>query len=58
MMGTGLPDQGIGMTSQRTRERLIRRLKEAGIWNEEVLELIRRMPRHLFVDDGRHRTTM
>jgi protein-L-isoaspartate(D-aspartate) O-methyltransferase len=44
--------QGIGMTSQRTRERLIQRLAEAGIRNTEVLEVMRRLPRHLFVDEA------
>jgi protein-L-isoaspartate(D-aspartate) O-methyltransferase len=45
-------DEGIGMTSRRTRERLIGRLAEAGIRNREVLELMRRLPRHLFVDEA------
>lgn len=45
-------DQGIGMTSRRTRERLIRRLEEAGISHPEVLDLMRRLPRHLFVDEA------
>ncbi len=44
--------QGIGMTSQRTRDRLIRRLKDQGIDNEVVLDVIRRVPRHLFVDEA------
>lgn len=44
--------QGIGMTSQRTRERLIQRLEEAGIGNREVLDVMRRLPRHLFVDEA------
>ena len=43
---------GIGMTSARTRERLIRRLKEEGIRNEVVLNRIREVPRHLFVDEA------
>lgn len=43
---------GIGMTSQRTRDRLIERLREKGIRNEQVLEVIRRTPRHLFVDEA------
>jgi protein-L-isoaspartate(D-aspartate) O-methyltransferase len=46
------PVQGIGMTSQRTRERLIRRLMEAGVRDEEVLDAMRRIPRHLFVDEA------
>lgn len=44
--------QGVGMTSQRTRDRLITRLKEEGIQNEQVLEVMRVMPRHLFVDEA------
>jgi protein-L-isoaspartate(D-aspartate) O-methyltransferase len=43
---------GIGMTSPRTRERLVRRLHEAGIRNPEVLDLMRTLPRHLFVDEA------
>ena len=44
--------QGIGMTSQRTRDRLIERLREKGIRNEEVLRVMQTMPRHLFVDEA------
>ena len=44
--------RGIGMTSERTRERLIQRLREEGIVNQDVLEVIRRTPRHLFVDEA------
>nr|WP_298143798.1 protein-L-isoaspartate(D-aspartate) O-methyltransferase [uncultured Pseudomonas sp.] len=40
------------MTSQRTRERLIQRLYEEGLSNAQVLEAIRRTPRHLFVDEA------
>ncbi len=43
---------GIGMTSQRTRERLVQRLREEGIQNSSVLEVIRATPRHLFVDEA------
>ena len=43
---------GIGMTSARTRERLVLRLKEQGIGNELVLDRIRNVPRHLFVDEA------
>jgi protein-L-isoaspartate(D-aspartate) O-methyltransferase len=43
---------GIGMTSARTRERLVARLREQGITNPEVLERIRSVPRHLFVDEA------
>jgi len=44
--------QGIGMTSQRTRDRLIKRLEEKGIRNMQVLEAMRSTPRHLFVDEA------
>ena len=43
---------GIGFTSARTRERLILRLREKGIRDERVLERIRSVPRHLFVDEA------
>lgn len=43
---------GIGMTSQRTRERLVQRLMEQGISDPRVLEVIRNLPRHLFVDEA------
>ena len=43
---------GIGMTSARTRERLIQRLREQGIANPAVLDQIRNVPRHLFVDEA------
>ncbi len=44
--------RGTGMTSQRTRDRLIQRLYEEGLSNPHVLEVIRRTPRHLFVDEA------
>jgi protein-L-isoaspartate(D-aspartate) O-methyltransferase len=43
---------GIGMTSQRTRARLIERLREQGIKDEAVLAAIFEVPRHLFVDEA------
>ena len=43
---------GIGMTSQRTRERLIQRLIDQGISNQSVLDVIRMMPRHIFLDEA------
>jgi len=43
---------GIGMTSARTRDRLIARLREQGITNPQVLERIRSVPRHVFVDEA------
>ena len=44
--------RGIGMTSQRTRDRLVERLRAEGISNETVLDVIRSTPRHLFVDEA------
>jgi len=44
--------QGIGMTSARTRNRLVERLKNNGIRASAVLEQIRNVPRHLFVDEA------
>ena len=43
---------GIGMTSARTRDRLVQRLREQGIANLAVLERIRNVPRHIFVDEA------
>ncbi len=43
---------GIGMTSARTRDRLVQRLREQGISNLSVLERIRNVPRHIFVDEA------
>ena len=49
-----LPAQaaGIGMTSQRVRDRLVERLRENGISDEATLEAIRLVPRHLFIDEA------
>jgi protein-L-isoaspartate(D-aspartate) O-methyltransferase len=47
-----LDQNGIGMTSARTRDRLVQRLKEHGISDPRVLERIRTVPRHLFVDEA------
>ena len=44
--------KGIGMTSARTRDRLVQRLRDQGIRNEAVLEQIRNVPRHLFMDEA------
>lgn len=44
--------QGIGMTSLRTRERLVQRLIEQGIVQIDVLEVMRTTPRHLFIDEA------
>ncbi|MDD2915643.1 MAG: protein-L-isoaspartate(D-aspartate) O-methyltransferase [Gallionella sp.] len=43
---------GIGMTSQRTRLRMIERLREQGIKDESVLAAMFEVPRHLFVDEA------
>lgn len=43
---------GIGMTSQRRRDQLIERLRTKGVVNEDVLGVMRNMPRHLFVDEA------
>ncbi len=44
--------QGIGMTSQRSRDRLIDQLREMGIKSETVLAAMRNIPRHIFVDEA------
>jgi protein-L-isoaspartate(D-aspartate) O-methyltransferase len=44
--------EGIGMTSRRTRERLVARLKEQGIRHPGVLKVMLETPRHLFIEDG------
>lgn len=43
---------GIGMTSERTRDRLVQRLREQGITDERVLEVMRSTPRHIFLDEA------
>lgn len=43
---------GIGMTSQRTRMRMIERLREQGIKDEAVLAAMYEVPRHLFIDEA------
>ncbi len=43
---------GIGMTSARTRGRLVERLRQQGIRNEEVLAVMGNTPRHIFVDEA------
>ena len=42
--------QGIGMTSERTRSRMVDRLREQGIRDERVLNALRTVPRHIFVE--------
>lgn len=45
-------DPGIGMTSQRTRERLVERIRQQGVRDQRVLDQILNTPRHLFVDEA------
>ena len=51
-MSGGFDLVGIGMTSQRTRNRLVDRLREKGIHDETVLTVIGKVPRHIFVDEA------
>ena len=44
--------RGLGMTSQRARDRLIDRLKTDGIADRRVLDVMRRLPRHLFIEEA------
>lgn len=44
--------QGVGMTSQRTRNRLVERLRENGIKDESVLAVMAQTPRHFFIDEA------
>lgn len=44
--------QGVGMTSERTRARLVERLRASGIRDERVLASLRSVPRHLFVEEA------
>jgi protein-L-isoaspartate(D-aspartate) O-methyltransferase len=46
------PFAGIGMTSQRTRDRMMQRLQEQGIRSLPVLDLMRSIPRHIFLDEA------
>jgi protein-L-isoaspartate(D-aspartate) O-methyltransferase len=48
----GRSQAGIGMTSQRTRARMVERLREQGIADERVLEAMAAVPRHLFVEEA------
>jgi protein-L-isoaspartate(D-aspartate) O-methyltransferase len=43
---------GIGMTSARTRDRLVQRLRDQGITNLAVLDRVKNVPRHIFVDEA------
>jgi protein-L-isoaspartate(D-aspartate) O-methyltransferase len=44
--------RGLGMTSQRARDRLIERLQAEGIRDRRVLDTLRQLPRHLFIDEA------
>ena len=48
----GREAEGLGMTSQRARDRLIERLRADGIRDERVLAAMRTVPRHLFIDEA------
>lgn len=43
---------GVGMTSQRTRDRMVDRLRDRGIVDESVIDTMAQVPRHLFVDEA------
>jgi protein-L-isoaspartate(D-aspartate) O-methyltransferase len=49
---TGGRNPGIGMTSQRTRARMVDRLRAQGIRDEQVLSVMGQLPRHIFVDEA------
>ncbi|MFC3115218.1 protein-L-isoaspartate(D-aspartate) O-methyltransferase [Cellvibrio fontiphilus] len=49
---TDLLMQGVGMTSLRTRERLVQRLRDQGVTNLRVLDVILNTPRHIFLDEA------
>ena len=51
-MTTDISIRGIGMTSQRTRTRLVERLRDQGIENELVLEAIGKTPRLALIDEA------
>ncbi|MDG1205335.1 MAG: protein-L-isoaspartate(D-aspartate) O-methyltransferase [Pseudomonadales bacterium] len=51
-MSKGLDIQGTGMTSQRTRSRMVARLRQQGIMDEHVLDVIDAIPRHVFIDEA------
>jgi protein-L-isoaspartate(D-aspartate) O-methyltransferase len=51
-MASGHEMSGIGMTGQRARDRLIKRLEEQGIADKRVLDVMRSTPRHLFIDEA------
>lgn len=52
MIATAEQIAGIGFTSQRTRTRMVKRLMDRGIHNEQLLQVLNSVPRHLFVDEA------
>ena len=52
MIATAQQIAGIGFTSQRTRTRMVCRLMDRGIRNEQILQVLNNVPRHLFVDEA------
>lgn len=52
LFGAAPHPRGSGMTSQRARDRLIAHLREEGIADPRVLDVIRTTPRHLFIDEA------
>jgi len=51
-LNSDLDFSGVGMTSQRTRNRLIGRLREQGVTDTRILEVINSTPRHVFIDEA------
>ena len=49
---SGPASRGLGMTSQRARDRLVERLTAEGIRDRRVLDVMRQLPRHLFIDEA------
>ena len=45
-------NSGVGMTSRRTRQRMVERLRALGIRDETVLAAMNDIPRHIFVDEA------
>jgi len=43
---------GIGMTSERTRRRLVDQVREMGVTNQAVLDVMQSLPRHIFVEEA------
>jgi protein-L-isoaspartate(D-aspartate) O-methyltransferase len=52
MRPLGREAAGLGMTSQRARDRMVERLRAEGIQDPRVLEAMRQVPRHLFIDEA------